>query len=171
MKKQEKTKICIDTNILIWGVKERCTPGQEDMIERARLFLDSLDDYDVYVNSITIAELLCGIEDEAKANELKTILLKRFKIINFNTNSATIFAKLYSKKNNHIEILNEIDKNYHKSRQAIKVDYQIIATAISNNCEHLYSHDKGLSTFADGKIEVKEIPELEDWKGTQSKIF
>jgi len=36
-------KVCLDTHILIWGVKGESTPGQEDMISKAKQFFKWLE--------------------------------------------------------------------------------------------------------------------------------
>ena len=33
-------KICFDTNIVIWGIKNECTEGQEDLKEKAKNYIN-----------------------------------------------------------------------------------------------------------------------------------
>lgn len=35
--------VCIDTNVLIWGIKGEHSTGQNDMVSKAQRFLDYLD--------------------------------------------------------------------------------------------------------------------------------
>lgn len=36
--------VCLDSQILVWGIKEQSSEGQEDMIPRAKAFLKWLDE-------------------------------------------------------------------------------------------------------------------------------
>ena len=60
--------ICLDNHALIWGIKEQCTEGQEDMIPRTKKFFDSIDnDTSVLIPAIVVAEFLMPIPQELHA--------------------------------------------------------------------------------------------------------
>lgn len=52
--------VCLDTNILIWGIQNKASAGQEQMLERTRLFLKDLDESKakIIIPSLVIGELL-----------------------------------------------------------------------------------------------------------------
>ncbi len=153
--------ICIDTNIIIWGVKKECTAGQEDMMEKTKFFFDWVQNnkINVYITSITLAELLCNM-DETKQNDFTKIITNTFPIISFNANTATIYGKLWLTGKEKKLLEQAKNKQIDTNRQRMKVDYQIVACAIAANCDALFTHDKGLQYFADDKIKVYQITNI-----------
>ncbi len=87
--------VCLDTHILIWGIKEESSPGQENMIPKAKLFLKWLDDNGIMaiIPSVVIGELLMPVPPE-KHDEVYGILNK-FRIASFDAAAASCFAKIW----------------------------------------------------------------------------
>jgi len=58
--------VCLDSQILVWGIKQQATAGQEDMIPRAKAFLKWLDDNDkkVIIPAPIITEILMPVPIE-----------------------------------------------------------------------------------------------------------
>jgi predicted nucleic acid-binding protein len=146
--------VCLDTNVLIWGLKGEATIGQEIMIEKAQRFLEFLDTekYKVLVPSVVVGELLQTVPLSIH-QEMLQLFERNFIIGNFDLLAASNFAKIYQSKKG-------IPSPDGKNRHGIKIDHQIIAIAISKDAECIYSHDEGLKKFAEGFVEVKEIPSI-----------
>ena len=70
-------QICVDNHILLWGLREIATEGQEDMIPRTKRFLKDCEEQTtrILVPSVVLAELLTAIEP--KHHALTTNLLEK----------------------------------------------------------------------------------------------
>ena len=124
--------VCIDTNILIWGIKKQATEGQENKIDQAERFLKHLDSKgnDIIVPSLVVAELLMNIPNEQKGILLNKIS-KSFRIVAFDTISATLYSTIWFDLNRDNKEL--INKSQLKNE--MKIDCMIIAIAKTNNAE------------------------------------
>lgn len=153
-----KKIVCLDTHILIWGIQNSSSLGQEDMIQKAIDLLVWLqeNDYLVVVPSIVLAELLMRVPTELHM-EVNRILEKSFFIAPFDTLAASHFASIWQKKKEDGAI-SQLKEAKILTREAIKFDCQIVAIAIARNAEMIYSHDIGVQKFGEGLIQVQEIP-------------
>lgn len=63
--------VCLDTHVLIWGIKEEASPGQEDMVQRAKSYIKYLVDRGVglMVPAPVVAEAMI----RGKVDQLRTI--------------------------------------------------------------------------------------------------
>ncbi|WP_353571955.1 PIN domain-containing protein [Candidatus Albibeggiatoa sp. nov. BB20] len=151
--------VCLDTHILIWGVEQTARNTQQDMIERTIQFIDSLPAQKIkpIIPSVVLSEFLMPIPYEKKGLYLDSINQK-LKVVPYDTIAAIEFVNIWQSKQDEkiIKKLREqgISKNH------LKIDCMIVATAITRRASCIYSHDKGLKNFAVGHIDVKEIPEL-----------
>lgn len=150
--------VCLDTHILIWSIKEQSSPGQEYMIPRAKKFLEYLESekYIVLIPAIVVAELLMRVPPELHAT-VTNLLDRSFVIPPFDLQSSTYFARIWQDKQKQ-GIIKELQQNYQAQRDEIKADCMIVAIALSRGAECIYSYDKKLRIFANGHIEVEEIP-------------
>lgn len=148
---------CIDSNIIIWGIKKQATPGQEEMIERAEHFFSSVDEYEDFllIPSMVLAEVLAPEPPQIRAAYLD-ILTKGFIIAPFNEMASLKYAELLY---NRFEEIRNLASATDTSRQKMKVDHMIVATAIVNNANCIYSTDPGLKAFAKGYIDVRDLPQ------------
>lgn len=151
--------ICVDTNILIWGVKREATPGQEIMIERANYFLDKSQEEGLkfILPSLVLGEIMARTPPE-KAMDFYRVMHKRFIIVPYDALAAIEFGKMchrWKDKNPNSDVIGP-----DCSRKKIKVDQMIIATAIARKACCIYTHDAGIHKLADGMIEVYELPEM-----------
>lgn len=163
---KQKDVVCLDTSILIWGVREFAEPGQESLIERAQHFLKRCDEEGkkVIVPSIVLGELLAGVPHD-KMPGLIDIMGKRFMVLPFDTPAAIVFARMWRDwKGKYVE---ETESDEY-SRKLAKADHMILATAITKGAWCIYTHDKYMKRFADGSIEVFELPEMPP---RQTKLF
>lgn len=147
--------ICIDTNILVWGVRRIADPTRPDIVDRcAQLISDHHERrITIMVPSVVLAEYLMGhTADERKAQ--MDVVGKHFFIGAFDTQAAIIAAELYDK-----ETFDRI-KDTGVPRQCLKADYKIIATAIRHSASTIYANDPHFGTIGRGKIMVKDVPPL-----------
>lgn len=149
--------VTIDTMMMIWGIKGVSTPGQEDMIERAQRLLQSLADDKIHLvlTSHAVAEYL-GAFPPDKRDAQYVALQEYFPIVPFDLRATEVAADLLYNK----DLIKSIQQEFQVSRQVVKADMAIIATAVAAGVQTLYSHDGKFIRAAQGKIIVKDVPAL-----------
>jgi hypothetical protein len=148
--------ICFDNHVLIWGIKEQATEGQEDNIPKAKRFIGSLASDDiVLIPSVVVAEYLIPIPVDKHAKILK-MFNRNFFVAPFDARAASKFSQIWQ-TNKPSEIANKVISEQ-KTRAELRADSMIVAIAVAQKAECIYSHDKHVKNFAKGFIEVKEIP-------------
>ena len=153
--------VCVDTHILIWGIREHVEDGQESMVYRTKAFFEwcKSNNTTIMVPSVVVGELLTAIESNHHAMVIN-LLETGFDIPSYDAKSAALFARLWREKKKS-GLVGEIQSNLQATRQELKADCMIVATAISRNAEVIYSHDAKLKSFANGNIKVHELPEFQ----------
>ena len=155
---------CIDTNIIIWGIKRQASEGQREMIVKAENFFKYCDDskIEIIIPTIVIAEVLSV---EPKENQIKYLKVfnDSFRVCDFDVPSAMKCAELL--QINYSD-LKELIKNEGIRKDKMKFDFAIIATEITNNASCIYSNDPDLERFAKNLIEVKDLSSI--WTTGQS---
>ena len=152
--------ICLDSHVLIWGIKEHSQPDQQDMIARAKNYLEHLDDNGdrVLLPAIVVAEFMMRIPEEHHATFVN-LMRKSFFPAPFDTAAAMAFSKVWRSKKSTDEVQALIDDPAVR-REELKADCMIVATAIAHKADAIITHDKKLAVFADGFIKCSEIPEI-----------
>ena len=164
---------CIDSNIIVWGIKKQATRGQEEMIARAEKFFARADEYGDYivVPTIVLAEILAPEPPTIRAKYLE-IINSAFIVAPFDSRAALKYAEML---HGRVDEIKTIATNTDTTRQRMKADHMIIATAIVNNANCIYSTDKGLKAFSNGYIDVNELPIAKEPivinKGQQTDMF
>lgn len=154
-------RVCLDNNILIWGVRGVATSGQEEMIQRAQAFFEDLDasDADILIPTVVVAEFLAGVPKQQHLG-LLDVLHRRFQVVPFDVRTAAIAAELWrdaAERNPHLK--DQIRDAFPGIERAkIKADLMILATALARGADVLYTHDGPLKMAAGGRIEVRELP-------------
>lgn len=153
--------VCIDTHLLIWGVQKKTDVGQELKINRTLDFFElcKSNDTRIMIPAIVVAEFITGI-NQSSHNLIVNALSGGFNIIPFDAPAAVKFAQLW-KENSESGLVEQIKKDEKATRNELKADCMIVASAISRSAEVIFSHDVKLKRFAEGKIDVKEIPVLQ----------
>lgn len=148
------SSVCIDNHILIWGIRKEATPGQEPMILRAELFLKYLDESKttVIVPAVVIGEFLVKVPEE-KHQEVQAVLEKRFQIVPYDALAAGCAAKIFREHKNSGSSRGTV------SRDILKADIQILATAVTRKVGKLYTHDGDLAKLAEKYLTVSQMPE------------
>lgn len=149
--------VCFDHHILVWGIKEQATAGQEEMVPRAKAFLKSLTETQTHVliPSIVIAEFLMPIPLELHATVVN-LFDRSFMVVPFDSAAASAFARIWQAKKGQA-IVEDLVANG-KTRAELRADSMIVATAYARNASCIYSHDNGVKAFAKDFILVKDIP-------------
>lgn len=148
-------KICFDTNIVIWGIKNECTEGQEDLKEKAKNYINFLNkdsSVKIIIPVIVISEAMIKIPYDKRLDFIH-LLQKSFEISVYDIACSLRFAEVWDKKKG-------IDKSITNFRDEVKADYQILATALVNSAHCIITHDKNLQKFAEGIISATEIPDI-----------
>lgn len=149
--------VCLDTNVLIWGIKGEAELGQEHMIPRAKAFLKHLDENQIpaVIPTIVLAEFLAR-SDSSKHAEITQKLEKSFLIIPFDTRSSSKFSDLWKTKNG-------IRKDQPIcTRDHMKADLLIVASALSSGVKSICSSDPHVKKAADGMVPCTDLPEFAD---------
>lgn len=149
--------VCFDTHIIIWGVRGKATPGQEDSIEKAKYLINKCekDGIKIMVPSVVVAEVLCALEPGLH-NAVSELMHRRFIVPPFDTKAALHFAKMWRNKKQLKD-----DSEMSISRAEMKADFMITATAFARGANCIYSEDAGLKNFAQDYIDVRSLPNVE----------
>lgn len=164
---------CIDSNIVIWGIKKQATAGQEQMIARAEQIFskaDELEDY-IVIPTVVLSEILAPELPQIRAKYIE-IFKKHFIVAPFDERAALKYAEIMHER---FEEVKNLANSTNNPRQKTKVDHMIIATALVYNANAIYSTDIGLKTFALGLIDVRDLPplkqDLPNQNSTQANLF
>jgi len=153
--------VCFDNHVLVWGIKEQATPGQEEMIPRTKALIHKLqeDRIHVLIPSVVIAEFLMPIPLDMHATVIN-LFDKAFVVVPFDAAAASQFARIWL-SNKGQELVNGLIRSG-STKAELKVDSLIVATAVSHNAECIYSDDSGVKAFAQGFVQVRNIPFLSE---------
>jgi len=145
--------VCVDTHIIIWGIKEESTSGQEDQVVRAKLLLDELDSkkVPVIIPSVVLAELLMRIP-RSEHQQFIHKLEKRFIISPFDGKASSVFGNLWQTKNGVRKDEPECTRDH------LKADLMILSIAIAENTKQIFSSDPHIQRAAQGIINCTDIP-------------
>ena len=78
--------VCLDTHVIIWGIKEEASPGQENMVQRAKSYIKHQvsQGVDLMIPAPVVAEaLIRGEVDHLRT--IRTIIEKSFFIAAFDS--------------------------------------------------------------------------------------
>lgn len=142
----------VDTNILIWWIRETATPGQEQMVKRAGWLFESFDedDVEVLIASITLAEFLTGSDPKCRARE-RQVAEESLIVQPFDSRAAEKAAELWA--------IGRDLPEYDGERTVLKADLLIVSAAVTGGASRIYSHDLKLRTLAEAAgIEALDLP-------------
>ena len=150
---------CIDSNIFIWGIKNQATESELHRIDEARDFIKWASDngHHIMIASVVIAECLSREPIEMHSEYLK-IVYENFIVANFDERAATKYAEILNMDKFKNAVIK--GKEIGIGRQEMKIDYLIVACAIANGANRIYSHDEGLCSFSEGLIEALPMPKI-----------
>ena len=151
-------KICLDTQIFAWAICERCTPGQEDDIKYGKLLLEQVrkDGHEIILPSVVVGELLTGLPLASHTMAINLLDIA-CTCVPFDVGCAGRFAQLWQSKKDS-GIIKKLKDDEGAKRHELKADCLIVATAIQNNVDIIYSNDRKLRLFAEGSVTAKDLP-------------
>jgi len=153
--------ICVDNHAVIWGIRECAQDNQQFMIPKTKAFFEwcKKNKTIIMIPSIVVGELLTAIEPRHHAMTIN-LLGNGFEIPPYDASAAALFAKLWRDKQES-GLVKRMQEEMQATRQELKADCMIVATAMTRKAEVIYSHDKKLKSFANGNINVREIPDIQ----------
>jgi predicted nucleic acid-binding protein len=149
--------VCLDTMILIWGVKRESGPSQELKIKNAVAFLKDLEEQgaQIIIPAPVLAEVLTRVPEE-RFEEISGFISTHFMVMPFDAAAAVVAARLRQTVAGNGVMKQLTDAGV--SKREIKLDIQIAAVAIAQHASCIYSNDGEMSKVACGMIEVKDMP-------------
>lgn len=166
--------IAFDTQILIWGVQGSSRPSQRGMIPRTRSLIEEVAKQqtkrqtELVIPLPAAVEYVCGFPVDDQARQWAT-LSSRFRLIPFDLRAAQIASQI-ERRRSDLKPKKTKKKTSRKrtasrrtaadiARQKVKVDVQIIATAIAAGASSIYSDEtKHFAELAAGfKIQVLDV--------------
>jgi len=149
--------ICLDTHILIWGLRGFASRGQEPMIDRAERYIRYLrmKTIRVMVPTPVLSEYLVGC-DATQLHE-RQIFEMGFELPPFDAPAAEIAANLAR----DLDLLKATAREFDVGRDCIKTDIMIIAIAVYRKAQKIVTNDREIFTrLASGRIPVEELPDI-----------
>lgn len=140
---------CLDTNVVIWGVKRQSTPSQGHMIDRTRRFLlnQKKKNIRLYVPSVVLAELLLPLTLDEREPFVR-MMQEDFIIEPFDARASHYMTELWQAKRGVVAM----------PRPLMKYDCLVVATALACKAECIYSDDPDIKAIGNGFIPVLDIP-------------
>lgn len=146
-------RVCLDTHVVIWGIKGEAPEGRQNMVARAKSFIMHLDEEgaDVIIPAVVVAECLAKVPPDRIAPAVE-VLTSSFRIVPFDLIAAEKYAFISQTLRG--------DERGETSHEKMKTNIMIIAISIAHGVDVIYSHDPHLKQIANGIIAVHEVPEI-----------
>jgi len=155
--------VCLDTNVVIWGIRHQASPGQEINILRAKYLIDCLlkEKKQVMLPAVVVGEAAVRISPEERPRFF-SVVSERFRVAPFDMLSAIKYSPLLLERfqEKQAENLIKSEENGKSWRRAIKADCMILATALAYGANRIYTEDGGLTNLAAPHIIVSGLPEV-----------
>ncbi len=159
---REKDLVCLDTQILLWAIKEESSdPKNTNMIRWAKLFLRELDKWDdvrVMIPSVVVAELMIDVDMDKYETAIE-ILKNHIMIAPFDLSASLIYSRIWNQKS---DIIKSLIDSREMSKSHIKYNCQIISSAVAQEAVCIYSYDEYMKVIADKIIDVHKMPSVQD---------
>jgi len=151
--------VCVDTQILIWAIKEEATPGQDGMIPRSKALLKYLSESDkkILIPAVVLGEFLIKMPTESHRTVFN-LMQREFVVAQYDAKAALHYARIWRARQG--DQVFESLKESGKTRQELKADRMIVATAVAHEVECIYSHDRGVMAFGKDFVDVQCVPEI-----------
>lgn len=160
--------VCLDSHIVVWGIKSEAEQGQEPKIGRAQELLRILTDEKaiILIPAPVLSEILLRVPPE-EHGRVTNMITARFRVPPFDAACAAIAAQIRQRLLSEGEF-KKIQAT--STREAIKFDIQILAIAKLHGAKTVYSEDRGLANAAKvlgGAVRVSPMPPI----GPQGTLF
>ena len=159
--------MCLDSQVIIWGIKKQAKSDQTNMIAIADTFIKHLSQngYEIIIPSPVLSELMVRMPLDKHA-AFVDYMQSSFMIASFDALAAMKCAEMMAAYKTDEELKQYREEN-RTTNATVKYDHQIAAIACVWNCEYVCSYDRNLKNFAKGFIEVREMPDM----GSQTNLF
>lgn len=151
--------VCIDTQILVWGVLKKPPLGEEHLVQLSSDFLRWIEEQKcrVILPTVIVAELLVTVPPEDQTEAMKRFR-SDWRVVEFDLPAAQQFAVMRQSQLIKNRLTHLLDPNNPgATREALKADVMIIATAIAQRAQIIYSNDRHLRSLAEGYILAKNF--------------
>lgn len=149
--------VCIDTQIIVWGLLNESRESQKSMIPRAKALFKTIQknkDY-AFIPAPVLAEILL-FGPRNKARDAQSSISRYIPVLAFDSLCAYHYPLIW-KEHKAAGTFTAL-KAEGATRKALFVDCMIVACAVANNADVIYSEDIPLRKLAEGFIEVKRLP-------------
>ena len=138
-------RIAIDTQILIWGVRQAATAGQEARVGEAMAFLQwsAGRGDELVVPATAVAEYLAG-EPVDRHPALISLIADAFRILPFDARAVSLAARLRRDP----QFLSQLRERLKTTRVHLKADIEIVAAAKACGADQIFSNDGQLRSLA-----------------------
>ena len=109
----------------------------------------------VMIPTPVLLELLYMNKDGSDRKKLLVMLQQAFQFADFSADAAAIGADLMRGNGTFNKLIQE---NGQRLRDHLRTDTQIIAIALANHADAIYSEDKHFQALSQGKIPIKGLP-------------
>lgn len=160
--------VCLDTMVTLHCFPRPGRPAtnldSSDLFERGKALLDicRAEGTKILVPSVVVAELLFGVPEENQSTFL-SVLQTSCIVPAFDVKAALLLARLWRANLD----MRKYDRAFRRkleqaevSREILKADCLIVATALANGAECLYSQDKGLELVCDGNLAYRWLRDV-----------
>lgn len=151
--------VCLDSNILVWGIRKDSTPGQEAKIKFAEELFSNIADekHSIIIPAICVAEASIGVTDRQDAG----LFIKKLQQVSIiKPFDALCALRYYDVYNQHANKMPDWQANEGCRRINLATDIKILATALANRADILYTDNLGdFNRIADGfDIQIQGLP-------------
>ena len=162
--------VAFDSNICIWCIKEECTKGQEQEMQKAVTLRNVLTQagYDILIPIPVVTELLSNVSDSNERISLYKEIKKTFQVAQFDEKAALLLAEIL---NHHYQGTNRAYKQLGITKVPLKYDALLVALSKSAGAECLFAHDNDCKTIAAQFYSVKGLDERPDSISQKVGVF
>lgn len=152
--------ICLDTNIIIWGIKKQASNPQKHNIIRAEYLINKLlkNKDRVIIPSIVVGEAAVRIDPSERTRFFMTIS-EKFQIAPFDSMAATKYPSLFLQGLQECQVQEAVNGG-ENGKRAIKQDCMILAIALAAGATCIYTTDTRLANRAAQHITVHGLPDV-----------
>ncbi len=150
--------VCLDTNIVIWGILNQAKEHDLGKLEQARYLIDTeLKDEKIIIPAIVVTEASIKINDAY--DKFVCDLSSRFMIAPYDQLCGKYYMQLHN--SNEYKQLYEHKDEMNLTKRELRNDLLVLATAVGHKAKCIYSHDHNhIIKFAKNYIEVRDLPML-----------
>lgn len=159
--------VCVDTHVLIWGIRKTANADQVSMIIRAESYLKALAEEGalLMIPAVAMAEFLVKVPPEEHSVMIAR-LGESWIVQPFDNNAAQEYARIWQEweRMKDCGTFPDEESVLSSNRSHLKADIMILASAIVGNAEVIVSHDDLLLKLGpkiSGAPYVTEIPDVQ----------